>query len=215
MRSISRGRCADGETNALRRATSVGHPQINDWFCDVAKAGCLRPTARPADGRAYPEGTFYFRENYAVCEACYRRGHAEDCHGGSDRPIMEAGVASTGAVDALDLSMDGWLRSEFHRFLGFAGRQSRREASGADREAGRQTAATQREAVRAHGGQLQQEAAAQRARASAADEEQRQERAATVEQMCQDAKHRASRAERIRHLNGIAMPSSRPPRCAG
>ena len=182
-----------GETHALRMATSEGDATINDWWCDVAGDGCLRPTARAAHGDAYEPGKFWYRENYAVCEACYLSGAAEDTHGhhAHAAPLEDSKediVADSGPQEP------GWLRSDYHRFLGFVGRLFATEAGRQHSQDAREAAAAERLEHRERGAALQRAAAEQRREAWIAEEEVRQSRhlnAGTVKrEMGERARHR-------------------------
>lgn len=254
-----------GETIPLRIATSVGHPEINDWWCDLAKPGCLRPMARATHGGDYEPGWFWYRENYAVCEACYRGGYAEDHHGYTldddemrqyDIPteVAEAGKFTPGwrkgdyhkvrggrgvgarwerprkpsprlrrcssclwptgwpsdvAAPSLTLRLALWRRLPtlsalgsslgcLTQFLGFAGKQSKRDLRCQEAEHARLAIGQQQQRVREHGSSLAQRAAEQRQQAGFAEEQIRQRNTSQATRVKHDASYRRNEAACIR-----------------
>ena len=176
-----------GEMHGLTSATSVGVPEINDWWCDVGKEGCLRPVSQVAHGRPYAPGAFWYRENLCVCEACYRAGLAEDRTGHS---------AALNRLDSEGVT-DHWMVSELHKYLGFAGAQARRDAATSEREETEQILAMHRAEHRQRGESLRHAAEAQRASAQAAVASVRQARAASVDDVRRDLAERARAARDI------------------
>ena len=199
-----------GETAPLSLATSVGHPEINDWWCDIGKEGCLRATAHAVHGGSYEPGLFWYKENLCVCEACYRAGYAEDHHGYAlaedemrrHRIPEELSPAGTFAP--------GWRKSDYHKFLGFAGNQAR-GASGVQKTASlRDAKSAQDSAHKALGASLQRSAVEQRRQAGAAEEEICQRNGSSAHGIKRAAHERASRAEQVRmyRLHHAAMSAS-------
>ena len=174
-----------GETNGLTYATSVGKPEINDWWCDVGKPGCLRPTAKASHGGAYEEGGFWYRNNLCVCQACYDSAHAEDQHGSRSLPQTESWLP------------EGWLLSDLHKYLGFVGKQRRGQQVGQQRE----EAERQRDAIvqahRDHGEDVRHGVLESRAATARAREEARQSKAAPAEALRRDKERRQAEARAL------------------
>jgi hypothetical protein len=171
-------------------------------YCDVGAAGvCERPLARAAHGACYEPGGFWFRNNYAVCDACFRAGLAEGgnaCHhqaatgGGGD---CGGGGGGADAPDADDES--SWLLSEFHRFLGFVGKQHRREAAVREKVREADELAAPRHEHREHGAELRRAAEAQRASARAEERDVLRARAASASEVAGERERRFRSAEAI------------------
>ena len=191
-----------GEMLALRSDTSEGRPEINDWWCDVATEGCLRPTANAVHGDCYPPGRFWYRENYCVCEACYRSGHAEDHHGYEFEAVesLRRVDESNQQISDAGSFVPGWLRSDYHKFLAFAGLQSKRESVERESDALREAKGEHEWSHRQRGADLQRAAEGQRERARQADAHVLDEAKAATEQVKEWS---AAYAEHKQHVQAL------------
>lgn len=158
----------------------------------------MRPTALASHGGAHEPGWFWYRENYAVCEACYRAGFAEDQHGHTlDEDVMRAHAIPEEIAEAGHFS-PGWRKGDYHRFLGFAGKQSRGAVRMREQAAARIAKGLQEVHAREHGLHLQRAAARQRRQASEADQEVGERNASKAASVKRDGHARSARAEEIR-----------------
>ena len=88
--------------------TSAGKAAIEaatqNWWCDAAASGCLRPTEHPEGGgthaaehRCWGDG-----QGYMVCEVCYRAGKAE-----TDNPLEQMSGPVLSIADAKAAAEEG------------------------------------------------------------------------------------------------------------
>jgi uncharacterized membrane protein YgcG len=198
------------ETAPLSMATSFGHPEINDWWCDIGKEGCLRPTAHAVHGGNYEPGLFWYKENLCVCEACYRAGYAEDHHGYALAEDEMRRHRIPGELSPAGTFAPGWRKSDYHKFLGFAGNQSRGASRAQETTRLRHAKRAQDSAHKALGASLQRSAVEQRRQAGAAEEEIRLRNDSSAHGIKRAAHERASRAEQVRmyRLHHAAMSAS-------
>ena len=106
----------------------------------------------------------------------------------------------------------GWLRADYHRFLCFAGLQSKREAVGREADGLREALGEHESSCRRRGADLQREAAEQRAKARRADEsvlESRAESAAAVKERAEEYRHHREHVHALRAEYALVTAEAR------